>query len=353
MRAARAVDEPPTVARTPARFGGVAHRPTFGPGAPAPSEVIGLQRTHGNAFAQRLLREVAATATAIDPAPRVQPATAAAPIPRAVGRDATVRVLPTANSRVGRQPERVWRDWDEEQEREEQRDKDRGDRRSTDGRRNRREVGLPRDPFDDLDSDWAGRKILGHYLNGRGRDANVYDEPAWTEYMTRSDKLHQTVYPVVLGIANEMAGKGRNDTFPAFKRFHAEVENGEGIIGYQYLHGTNRSVGDFTVSGSGTVEHLKGPSQALIPSRNPYVPPKIVQRGPGARVELDLFYQWNDIIDPNFSYSTDIIKWLIAEGISFGRAQSYRILIAWKDKCSVWLPTSGTDLVTGGYPAWT
>src|SRR5438105_2580216 len=36
---------------------------------------------------------------------------------------------------------------------EKQRDEDRGDRRSTDRRRNRGELGLP-DPFDNFDSDW-------------------------------------------------------------------------------------------------------------------------------------------------------------------------------------------------------
>ncbi len=37
------------------------------------------------------------------------------------------------------------------------------------------------------------------------------------------------------------------------ERFSAEIQNGEGIVGYQYLHGTNRDAGDFGFEGTTNV----------------------------------------------------------------------------------------------------
>ena len=232
---------------------------------------------------------------------------------------------------------------------EEERDKERRDRRSMDSRRDRQELGL-RDPFDDLDSDWAGRMILGQYLYGGGRDIDVRDDPAWTAYMTKSRLLRSQVWVQVISAAKDLVQLHKPGRRATATRFHAEVENGEGIIGYQYLHGTNKGVGDFLVVGFGEVTEFQGPHPAVARGDSLFSPPKVVQQGAGSRVDLELSYVWNDIIDPNAAYITDKIKSGIAYAITLGQPRSYRLSIGWHNTCSVWFPASGGVLLTGGYP---
>lgn len=83
-----------------------------------------------------------------------------------------------------------------------------------------------------------------------------------------------------------------------------EIENGEQIIGYQYLHGTNQDVGGFTIKGKITKDS-KGNATAT------------------------LTYTWNDIIDPNFIYDTDSKKAAFAK--LFFNPKDYIIRISWDD----------------------
>jgi hypothetical protein len=258
---------------------------------------------------------------------------------RTVGNAATLRLL----GAYGVQREQ------RTQEEEEQRDEDRRDRRTTTNRRDRQEMGL-RDVFDDFDSDWAGRKILGQYLYGGGKDVDVRDDPAWTVYMARSDRLRGQVWVQVVAAARELVARHKPGRLPTVTRFHAEVENGEGIIGYQYLRGTNKDAGDFLVVGFGEVTQFQGPHRELVPNRNPFVPPKVEEQGAGARVDFELTYVWNDIIDPNSQYTTDQIKSALAYVFTLGQPKSYRLSIGWRNTCSVWLPATGGQQLTGGYP---
>jgi len=82
------------------------------------------------------------------------------------------------------------------------------------------------------------------------------------------------------------------------ERFSAEIQNGEGIVGYQYLHGTNRDAGDFGFEGTTNVH----------------------PRGDGIyEVTVDSGYTGNDRIDPNPQYSTDRWKSTLAEVATLGR----------------------------------
>ncbi|MDG3003638.1 hypothetical protein [Paludisphaera mucosa] len=231
-----------------------------------------------------------------------------------------------------------------EQEEEEHRDKDQRNRHTGDARRER----LEPESLEYLDSDWAGRMILAQYLRGGGRKVDVRDDPSWTSYMTRSDMLRGVVWTQVLEAARDLARRAKMGRSATARRFHAEVENGEGIIGYQYLHGTNKDAGDFLIVGFGEVSRYQGPQIAR--SGHPFMPPKSLPPGGGIRVDFELTYVWNDVIDPNNRYITDKIKSAVATAISWNKAKSYQISIGWRNTCTVWLPTNGGQLVTGGYP---
>ena len=104
-----------------------------------------------------------------------------------------------------------------------------------------------------------------------------------------------------------------------------EIENGEQMIGYQYLHGTNADVGGFNISGT------------------------IVKNANGDAT-ISLTYTWNDIIDPNFIYDTDSAKAKFAQSIPFADPTDYIIRISWVDVSTtehqVGKPETGNTLIT-------
>ena len=169
----------------------------------------------------------------------------------------------------------------------------------------RRDVGRPFKIVDHLDSDWAGRLILKRWLAGRG-DWHITDDPDWTRYMQNSQLLTNSCVSEVSKIVNKIRAEGKAKFF-VNRRCHMEVENGEGIIGYQYLHGSNADVGNFLIFGSGTYSRSR--------KRESF--------------SLKLKYQWNDMIDPNKKYDSDSIKAVVGKVISVGQATDYHLRITW------------------------
>jgi hypothetical protein len=182
------------------------------------------------------------------------------------------------------------------------------------------------------DNDWAGRAILERYLGG-GDDWNINDDPDWSRYMMNNESLAQELTePVQIqaqqALDNYLRGQGANASFD--QTFHAEMENGEGIVGYQYLHGTSSDAGDFGFSGNTKVNALPDGTYEVV---------------------LDGAYTWNDTIDPNPQYSTDRWKSTLAEIFTLGQADPYDIHITWHAQTKVVMDAQGNVLRIEGYPA--
>jgi hypothetical protein len=192
-------------------------------------------------------------------------------------------------------------------------------------RRDRRSLGPV---FWFSDNDWAGRAILNRYLRG-GEDWDINNDAQWSNYMMQNESLRMQLEDRVLRLAQQLIprGAGRH-TFN--ETFAAEIENGEDINGYQYLHGTNADVGGFQMSGTAFV-HL------------------YYQQTGQHLVEMNVTYRWNDLIDPNPQYGTDTVKSMIAETITFGVADAYRLSITWTAACKVSLVLGGRNTIQG-YP---
>jgi hypothetical protein len=68
-------------------------------------------------------------------------------------------------------------------------------------------------------------------------------------------------------------------------------------------------------------------------------------------VTLNSGYTWNDIIDPNYEYSTDKKKNGWAEIITLGQADPYDMHITWHAQTKVIVDASGNVVDMKGYPA--
>lgn len=182
----------------------------------------------------------------------------------------------------------------------------------------------------DFESDWAGRELLGNYLAGGG-DMNIRDNANWTKYMEAN--------PVLAGKLNVLVQNKALRTYDAYQRDGTrgqafndtgpmEIQNGESISGYQYLHGTNADAGGFNFQGRTTIDKTNGGYEVHVPAR----------------------YTWNDRIDPNGQYRSDQIKSTIAEIVTLGRADSYNLHLSWNSEAVVRLDERGNVTGVSGYP---
>ena len=180
---------------------------------------------------------------------------------------------------------------------------------------------LPWDSWDDfihdLEHDNQGIVILLHWLYGGGKELNYVNNMSWSKYMTANAILTKKIQKIVRGYCEQIkCGETKyiNETFAM------EIENGEQIIGYQYLHGTNADVGGFNINGT-------------------------ISKDKNGNAVVSLRYTWNDIIDPNFMYVTDSKKAEFAKNIPFAHPTDYIIRISWDDESVL----SANDSFTSGW----
>ena len=158
--------------------------------------------------------------------------------------------------------------------------------------------------------DALGIVILLHYLYGKGETLELLDNQridnntTIKDYMTSNQMLKRKVQEIVFPMGESLKP---GETITIDITTAMEIDNGEDIIGYQYLHGTNEDVGGFQIKGTISKNEL-------------------------GDVTYDLTYIWNDIIDPNYQYASDAAKAKIAQMIPFAIPTDYIIRILWRDK---------------------
>jgi uncharacterized protein YukE len=184
----------------------------------------------------------------------------------------------------------------------------------------------------DFSSDWAGRAILDRYLRGGG-DWPIIDDPNWKYYLEQSPMMRKMMLPHTEQIAQQalndyLAGRGSTGHFD--QHFHGEIENGEGMVGWQYLHGTDKTVGDFRYTGDTEVRQLPDGTYEVTTKAG---------------------YTWNDKIDPNPKYATDTWKSKIADVLTLGQAKPYDLHITWHGENKTVLQKDSTILRGSGFPA--
>ena len=154
--------------------------------------------------------------------------------------------------------------------------------------------------FWSFDYDEQGLEILLHWLYGNGEPL-TFNGGEWGTYMRSNKTLQSKLNNRIEAIASYMTS---GTIIKVDFAMSMEIENGEDIIGYQYLHGTNSDVGDFHIAGT-------------------------IQKTKYGEVLYSLQCTWNDIIDPNLIYNSDKKKARFAELIPGATPTDYNISISW------------------------
>ncbi|WNG50642.1 hypothetical protein F0U60_45830 [Archangium minus] len=182
-------------------------------------------------------------------------------------------------------------------------------------------------------NDWAGRAILLHYLRGGG-DWEIVNDSQWSVYMMQNDKLRQATDTRLVSIAlHGIKNNPGGGQVAIQEQFHVDINNGEGIIGYEYLHGSNPAVGDFQITGTMDIQLNNKPG------------------GPTYSVSFNATYKWNDIIDKNAKYTSDQIKDAFANMITLGNAEPYNLSISWQSNPVYSFDPRGTQTGAIGWPS--
>ena len=168
----------------------------------------------------------------------------------------------------------------------------------------------------DFKFDRYGIKILTHYLIGKGKTLIIKDNKKWTEYLKSAKmcgcaghKKYNSKLTLRQYIGSLIRKKKVNLPEKVFDKkttkTQAAITNGEGIIGVNYLHGTNAKSGGLKLS----------IGLLLINNKKYY----------------EVTVTWNDYIDPNFNYSSDSKKYSIAKRLPLVNPTAYTIRIIWTD----------------------
>ena len=153
-----------------------------------------------------------------------------------------------------------------------------------------------------LKSDWAGRQILFWWLFGGGVTRQLMTS-SWANYMKNNRLLKNKVRKLLKDYSSRAI---KNKSVRVVRSVSMEIDNGEDIIGYQYLHGTNYKVGGFSIE-------------------------TFIYKYSNGDISFTSCFVWNDIIDPNFNYSSDQIKAKFGWVVSLRKAKNYIIRIYWSD----------------------
>jgi hypothetical protein len=130
----------------------------------------------------------------------------------------------------------------------------------------------------------------------------------------------------------EIASRKKKGQFPIAETFHAVFAENSGFSGYALLHGSNKDVGDFTLTGFAEVQ------DAVDPAEGDY------------DIELDLRFVFNDIVDPNPNYWMDRIRNSIGNVFTLWQPRAYRLSIHWSSSCLAEV-RAGKPIEFSGYPS--
>ena len=175
-----------------------------------------------------------------------------------------------------------------------------------------------------------GRQIFDQWLQGQAEAEVVWDDERWAKYMDSEPRLREQIAAALGKHAHEVAAltevlDGVYNGPIQIPPFHAEVgpEGGGYGSGYDLLHGSNKSAGDFTITGKVDA----------------------VRDGSTYRVTFtDVEYGFHDIVDPLTKGLDPALARLMTEAATclYGRPpKTFRLHIVWRAKSAIRIRVPG------------
>jgi hypothetical protein len=196
-----------------------------------------------------------------------------------------------------------------------------------------------------LRMDEYAREIFDLWFSGKAPPVVTFDNEKWAAYMRAEPRVMQQVFPKLQMHARSLQSAARwsasISTFSFFELppFHLEVGSDAGgyFVGYNVLHGTDKSAGDFKVSGKYRVGQVPGPVRAAP--------------GTFSVTYEDLQFEFCDMVDINSKWKADEMAGALAQAMagSLGgpAPKDYELHIKWRHAAPVsvsidpsfsWLP---------------
>ena len=166
--------------------------------------------------------------------------------------------------------------------------------------------------------------LFNRWFEGKAPPVVVLESPEWATYMRADTRLAQQIQRRLDFHADSIrrevdAAQSGLQRRPLRITFHAEVGSAQGgyVTGYEVLHGSNASAGDFEMTGVYSVSRAGGPGSAYTVSY------------------AELRYVFNDIVDANKRWSADNVLARTAANMAavlgVGPPKDYRVKIQWSE----------------------
>lgn len=169
--------------------------------------------------------------------------------------------------------------------------------------------------------DEYAREIFDLWFEGKVNGEVTFDNPKWANYMRAEANLARHIDTQLSAYADslaaEVAANNGRLSRPFKLTFHAEVGSSTGgyRTGYAVLHGSNKSAGDFQVTGNLMATRL-APAQGVY-----------------TVTFNNLVFVFNDIVDANKKYASDVTGLRLANNLArvlrVGPPRDYILRIKW------------------------
>ncbi|HKU99494.1 MAG TPA: hypothetical protein VJR58_29650 [Vineibacter sp.] len=169
--------------------------------------------------------------------------------------------------------------------------------------------------------DEYAREIFDLWFEGKVNGEVTFDNPKWANYMRAEPNLTRHIDAQLNAYAESIAAEvdANNGRLarPFKLTFHAEVGTTTGgyRTGYAVLHGSNKSAGDFQVTGNLQAVRLAPANGVYTVTYN------------------NLVFVFNDVVDANKKYASDVTGLRLANNIArvlhVGPPRDYILRIKW------------------------
>jgi hypothetical protein len=185
-------------------------------------------------------------------------------------------------------------------------------------------------------------EIFDRWFNGKTTGEVTFNTPKWAAYMRADKRLPRQIEDQLRVHADCLRDRVERSPNHLVDRlqlsFHAEVgsESGGYRTGYNVLHGSNRDVGDFGITGRFTAVRSGAPGSAYTVTYD------------------DLEFVFNDIVDVNKRWAADAVFGRTAANLArclgTGPPKDYTLRIKWKAVAPMTIMVGAQ--VKGQPPSW-